>query len=334
MKNIAIFIIALLAGYMTANAQLKYRGTNRYNDKDSITCLPIQTIKCGKDKIIDAFAYVYYRYHRPSNKYAKLCMNILLWPQSSGNREQCEISCSGNFKRQNSVVLHAVKCPADGGGYVFEGEADVFTTAALKGENTSDVMGKLKYKVTFNPDDKNACKAKYEIVKTVWAPSDEEKGEEETRYGFHTSDDSIVISRNDGNITLQTYNSGNDDNPYISQINFKFMGSAKESSVPGEFVMCDSIYAFGSLHNSGSYFAADRNAFRLYKCNSPNFVYQVRLPLDYSKLERSLKESGESMKKAKRIENGSIETRATCKVGFVNNDIFIERASLSTLLHY
>lgn len=191
----AKFLLLLAACAVAANirAQMPENGQPNYDYAfgDNVYNLPEARIAYAGDTI-KANAFVVYRYDEASDEYSKLMLKIQLWPEGSGcaciKRSFRPVD---SFGRQNTFIRHQ-SLNNKGRVHTLEGTADVFATAAVTGDTPEYAEAKLKYKVTFDPYDRNACKADYTIEKAVWQKANFIIDESRTGWSYNNPKGGVI----------------------------------------------------------------------------------------------------------------------------------------------
>lgn len=324
-------LLVAFAAAARIQAQMPNSGAGNadYAFGDNVYNLPEARIAYAGDTI-KANAFVVYRYDEASDEYSKLILKIQLWPEGSGcacvKRSFRPVSIYG---RQNSFIRH-LSLNNKGRLHTFEGAADVFATAAVSGGTPEYATAGLKYKITFDPYDRNACKVDYTIEKAAW---------EKANTVFDTSRSGWSYNNPKGGIikrfkySLSTYNAGNNRNAFDNDFGVEFVGLGEYVS-KGEPVRYDSILLWGStrFQDIGNLFAGGSCAMSVKA--GEDVIIQTKTPAYLREENARIRQGYTEAPQPLPDKDPYVEMRVRCKPVIIGDEIVSEVSCITNLLHY
>lgn len=331
MKAKFLLLLAACAVTVQIQAQMPDNAIDNYDYAfgDNVYCLPEVKVPYAGDTI-KANAFVVYRYDEASDEYSKLILKIQLWPEGSGcacvEKVFKPVSVYG---RQNTFIRHQ-SLNNKGRVHTFEGTADVFATAAVAGDTPEYAMAGLKYKVTFDPYDRNACKAYYTIEKASWEEANTVFDKSRNGWGYNNPNGGTI---NKFEFSLNTYNSGNNKSAFDCGFELEFIGFA-EWVAKGEPVRYDSILLWGSVDfaNIGDFLAGGSSAMSVKA--GEEIIIQMKNPTYLRESNAQIHKGYPEPPRPSVDKDQYVELRMRCKPIIVGEDIVSEVSSLTNILHY
>lgn len=329
----AKFLLLLAACAVAANirAQMPDNGQPNYDYAfgDNVYNLPEARIAYAGDTI-KANAFVVYRYDEASDEYSKLMLKIQLWPEGSGcaciKRSFRPVD---SFGRQNTFIRHQ-SLNNKGRVHTLDGTADVFATAAVTGDTPEYAEAKLKYKVTFDPYDRNACKADYTIEKAVWQKANFIIDESRTGWSYNNPKGGVIRRFE---YSLNTFNSGDNKTPFDNGYGMNFVGfGIKETAATP--VRYDSILLSSSIRLNGDG-SVDGHMYSTQRANIGDYIIvHEKIPVFLRETSARIRQGYPDVPKPSVDKDPYVEVRMRCKPIIVGEDIVSEVSSLTNILHY
>ena len=329
----AKFLLLLAACAVAANirAQMPDNGQPNYDYAfgDNVYNLPEARIAYAGDTI-KANAFVVYRYDEASDEYSKLMLKIQLWPEGSGcacvKKPLRPVSAYG---RHNTFICHQ---PLDNKGRVhtFEGAADVFATAAVAGDTPEYATAGLKYKVTFDPYDRAACKAEYTIEKAAWQKANFAIDEARKGWSYNNPKGGVIRKFK---YSLNTFNSGNNKTAFDNSYDVEFIGfgvkETAETPVRYDSILLSSSISLNNYAGVSSYMSSTQRA------NIGDYIIvHEKIPVFLRETSARIRQGYPDVPKPSVDKDPYVEVRMRCKPIIVGEDIVSEVSSLSNILHY